>query len=141
MRPSIGFVVAGLMLAGCASFDPQSDVHKADWEAMNIYPQNYRGEIVAYLRTYLNDPTGVREAMVSEPVLRSKGPGNRYQSCVRYTPQKEAGSNVPSREHAGPQRDHLVTFVDGKLDSFQDAKEQCANAAYAPFPELEKLTR
>jgi hypothetical protein len=136
----MSFVLAGLLVGGCASNDPQSDVHKADWEAMNAYPPNYRAEIVAYLRTYLNDPTGIREAMVSEPVLRPKGLGHRYQACVRYTPRKEAGSNMPVRDHA-PTRDHLVTFVDGKLDSLQDAKEQCANAAYAPFPELEKLTR
>jgi hypothetical protein len=136
----MSFVVAGLLLGACASYDAASDVHKADWEAANVYPQNYRAEIVAYLRTYLNDPTGLREAMVSEPVLRAKGLGHRYQSCLRYVPRKDAGSTVPVRDHP-PSRDHLVTFVNGKFDSLQDAKEQCADAAYAPFPELEKITR
>lgn len=134
MRPSMSLVAAGLMLGACASYEVSPEVRKAEWEARNFYPQNYRSEISAYLRTYLNDPTGLHDAMVSEPLLKPRGLGNRYESCVRYSAKKDAGGNTPAR-------DHLVTFVDGKLETFQDAKEQCANAAYAPFPELEKLAR
>jgi hypothetical protein len=34
-----------------------------------------------------------------------------------------------------------VIFVGGKLDAVREAKDQCAAAAYAAFPELERLKR
>jgi len=62
------------------------------------------------------------------------GLGQRYVSCVRY--RAKAGSG-----DLGASRDHLVVFVQGKLDAFKEGKEQCAAATYVPFPELETLTR
>ena len=37
----------------------------------NTPPVNYKAEIIAYLRNYLNDPTGVRGAFIAEPELRN----------------------------------------------------------------------
>jgi hypothetical protein len=132
------------MLSACAAFrgdGPSPEARVAAWEAGNVYPANYRAELLAYLRTYLNDPSGVREAQVSEPVLRSVGPGNRYVVCVRFNPRKVGGGYAGAREH-------MVVYVGGKLDRFvelrgeQQAKgEQCSGATYAAFPELESLTR
>ena len=135
MRSSTGIVVLSFALGACASnYEVSPEVRKAEWEARNIYPKDYRPEIVAYLRTYLNDPSNVKDAAISEPVLKPMGLGNRYVSCVRYVAKQDSGMYAPSKEH-------LVIFVDGKLDAFQDTKEQCANASYGPFPELEKLKR
>jgi len=33
------------------------------------YPDNYKTELLAFLRSYLNDPTKVRDAAIADPVL------------------------------------------------------------------------
>ena len=39
-------------------------------------------------------------------------------------------------------RERAILFVDARLDRIvEDASEPCAGAAYAPFPELEKMAR
>jgi hypothetical protein len=135
LRAQAGILALGFMLGACSTgYEVSPEVRRAEWEASNVYPRNYRAEILAYLRTYLNDPSDVHGAMASQPVLKPRGLGNRYQSCVRYGSAKDVRAGAPAR-------DHLVIFADGKLESFLDAKEECAKAAYEPFPELEKLTR
>lgn len=146
MRTRTGLLlVAGLaaaMLAGCATTEvgPTASELKARWEAENIYPQNYRKDLLAFLRTYLNDPTHVRDAAVSQPQLKYIGPGDRYVSCVRFNARNTDGRYQGSKEGA-------ATFVSGKLERFFDtprelrARELCKDAAFAPFPELERLTR
>jgi len=124
------------MLAGCASdpTEPSPEAQRAAWEAQNVYPQNYKAEILAYMRNYLNDPRNVRDAVVSGPELKPMGLGSRYVSCLRYGLRNAAGAGPPGREH-------IVIFIGGKLDAVRDARDQCAGAAYAPFAELERLTR
>jgi hypothetical protein len=129
-------VLLALALAGCGkTLDELSkEQRKADWAAANVYPADYRGELIAYLRTYLNDPTGIREAAISEPALKPVGPGERYVVCVRFNPKRGGG-------YAGA-KDHLVVYAGGKLDRYVEAVgENCKDAAYAAFPELEQLTR
>jgi hypothetical protein len=132
----LGLLVLGVTMSACASdnYEVSAEVRKAEWEAKNLYPRGYRAEIVAYLRTYLNDPTGLREAAISEPVLKPMGLGQRYVSCLRYRAKAASGD-------LGASRDHLVVFVQGKLDAFKEGKDQCSAATYVPFPELETLTR
>jgi hypothetical protein len=133
--PWVAIVLAGAISA-CASYsdEPTPEAQRADWEARNAYPQNYKSEVVSYMRIYLNDPGSIRDAFISPPELKPMGLGNRFMSCLRF------GSMNPSAG-AGNGTDHVVVFVGGKLDSFREAKGQCANAAYAPFPELEHMTR
>jgi hypothetical protein len=123
-------------LGACASYstEPSPEAQRAAWEAQNVYPQNYRSEILAYMRNYFNDPRNVRDAAVSDPELKPMGLGNRYTSCLRYGLRNAGGANPPGREH-------VVIFVGGKLDAVREARDQCAGAAYTPFPELERLTR
>jgi hypothetical protein len=129
-------VAIALALGACANgLERSTEERKADWNAANVYPANYRAELIAHLRTYLNDPTGVREAVVSEPVLKPAGFGERYVVCVRFNPKRAGGG------YAGA-KDHLVIYVGGKLDRYVEAAgENCKDAAYAAFPELERLTR
>jgi len=132
-------LVLGCALAGCATYSVERtpEERKAAWDAGNVFPAYYRPELIAYLRTYLNDPTGVREAAISEPALKSVGPGERYVACVRFNPKRSGGG------YAGA-KDHLVIYVGGKLDRYVEsgpAIEMCRGAAYAAFPELERLTR
>jgi hypothetical protein len=129
-------VLLALALAACGkTLDELSkDQRKADWAVANVYPGDYRGELIAYLRTYLNDPTGIREAAISEPALKPVGPGDRYVVCVRFNPKGGGG-------YAGV-KDHLVIYAGGKLDRYLEAAgENCKGAAYAAFPELERITR
>jgi hypothetical protein len=96
---------------------------------------SYKADIVAFMRTYLNDPTGVRDAFVSEPTLRTLENVDRYTVCLRYTARKGGGQYAASK-------DSLVLFRDGRLDRIIDnAREACKDAAYRPFPELERLSR
>jgi hypothetical protein len=97
---------------------------------------NYKAEVVAFMRTYLNDPTGVKDAFISEPALRTLENIDRYSLCLRYTAHKGPGQPY------APSKDSLVLFREGRLDRIIDtAKEACKDAAYQPFRELEQLKR
>src|SRR5512141_2663709 len=93
--------VAALALAGCASeIGPSKSELKARWDAENVYPQGYRQDLLAFLRTYLNDPSHVRSASVSQPQLKYIGPGDRYVACVRYNARNSDGKYVGSKDGA-----------------------------------------
>jgi hypothetical protein len=124
-------------LAACASSDEgRGESYSSDrGGAEQPYPNNYRPELLAFMKTYLNNPVGVRDAVVAEPVQRTVGGRQRYVSCLRYSARDSDGNYGGVRERA-------VVYVDGRLDHVvEKAAETCAGAAYAPFPELEKLTR
>jgi hypothetical protein len=87
------------------------------------------------MKTYLNNPVGVHDAAMAEPMQRTVGGRLRYVSCLRFTPRESDGSYHDARERA-------VLYVDGRLERVvENASETCAGAVYAPFPELEKMTR
>ena len=124
-------------LAACAGSDEGRGISYTDDRgvANQPFPTNYRSEIVPFMRTYLNDPVGVRDAAVAEPVQRVVGGRQRYVACLRFTARDSAGSYREPRERA-------IAFVDGRLDRIvENASEPCAGAVYGPFPELEKMTR
>jgi hypothetical protein len=124
-------LVAGL--AGCSSDWTRS--YERTTAAATTPPVNYRADITAFMRTYLNDPSRIRDAAVSEPELKTFDGVNRYLVCVRYNARRSGG------QYAGV-KDSLVLFLDGRLDRIVDnARETCKGAAYQPFPELERLTR
>ncbi|MSO66579.1 MAG: hypothetical protein EXR03_07080 [Pseudolabrys sp.] len=131
--------LAALAVGGCATeVGPSQAELKATWEAQNVFPQGYKNDLLAYMRTYLNDPAQIRDAAISQPQRKDIGPGERYVACVRYNARKTDG------KYAGT-KDGLAVFVSGKLDRFfdtpRDVREFCKDAAFAPFPELERLTR
>jgi hypothetical protein len=91
--------------------------------------------VVSFLHTYLNNPVGVHDASVAEPVQRTVGGRPRYVACVRFAERQSDGSYREPRERA-------VIFVGGRLDRIApNAGEVCAGAVYAAFPELEKMAR
>ncbi len=130
-------VLLPIGLVACASSDEgRNESYISDrGGADQPYPNNYRPELLAFMRTYLNNPVGVRDAVVAEPVQRTFGGRSRYVSCLRFSSRDSDGNYGGVRERA-------VVFVDGRLDHVAEkAGEICAGAAYAPFPELEKLAR
>ena len=50
-------VVGAVVLGGCTTeVGPSTAELKARWDAENVFPQDYRQDLLAFLRTYLNDP-------------------------------------------------------------------------------------
>jgi len=113
-------------------------------------PRNYRSDILAFLRTYLNDPTNVREAAVAEPSLQTVEGDQRYIACVRFNARRLDG------RYAGLLTTAAIFDNSGKLTRFIDLTpdpaapdaavrtrlgDVCRTAPYQPFPELERLTR
>jgi hypothetical protein len=113
-----------LALGGCGHNAPDSDI--------NVYPANYKSDILAAMHAYLNDPTGIRDASIAEPALKSSL--SRYVVCLRFTAKKNA------KEYAAP-KEIAAVFLAGRFDRFIDTpKDECAGVAYTAFPELQKLS-
>ena len=131
-------LLALLAVGGCSTDTGPSQAElRAQWEAQNVFPQTYKQDLLAFLRTYLNDPSHIRAASVSQPQRKTVGAGDRYVACVRYNARNSDGKYAGSKDGA-------AVYVAGKLDRFLDGKQAqpyCKDAAYAPFPELEHLTR
>ena len=124
-------------LAACAGSDDGKSITFTDDRGVSDqpYPKNYRTEVVAFMHTYLNNPVGVHDAALAEPVQRTIGGRLRYITCLRFTPRESDGSYRRGRERA-------IVYVDGRLDRIvENASEPCAGAIYVAFPELEKMTR
>jgi len=139
--PSLISASSLLLLAACGTnIEPTQSQLRDAWESTNVAPVNYKADIMAYMRTYLNDPTHVRDAAVSPPVRKTipGDPGERIVSCLRYNAKNN------SRVYGGP-KTGIVIYGSGKLDRFIEAPKVvavvCDGAAFAPFPELERLTR
>lgn len=99
------------------------------------FPANYRSELLAFMRTYLNNPVGVRNAMLADPVQRTVGGRVRYVTCLSYSEQQPDGSYQDPREHA-------VVFINGRLDHMlQKTDDLCTGVNYAPFLELQQMSR
>ena len=118
-------VLATAFAACTPAKDPEADP--------NTVPANYKQEILTTLTSALEDPTNIREAYISDPVLTKVGAGQHYTACVRFNARDQNRNYIGSRER-------IAYFYAGHLNQLVEAtKEQCGNAAYKPFPELEKL--
>jgi hypothetical protein len=118
----------GSALAACASDDNKEP-------DPNILPTNYKQDVLDTMTRLLADPTNVRDAYISEPALTPGSQDKRYAICVRYNARNE------NRQYVGS-KDRIGYFYAGRLNQLIEAdKDQCARAAYKPFPELENLCR
>ena len=154
---SVALLPMAVALAACTTeLGPTQSELRANWDAQNVFPQNYKTDLLAFLRTYLNNPVGIRSASVSAPVLKKAGPGERYVVCITYDARDTFG------KYTGP-KEAMAVFVSGKLDRFAELgrersqtgeaegeasaerqrapREMCKDATFAPFPELEALRR
>lgn len=134
-RGAIVAALCAVVLAACAfKTDDSISYSSGRSDGPQSFPSDYRTELLAFLRSYLNDPSGIRQASIAEPVQRTVGGRLRYVTCLRYS-AREMGGYSPPKERA-------VIYIDGRLDRLmEDGAEICAGSAYGPFPELEKLTR
>jgi hypothetical protein len=135
-------LVLALVLGGCAHGSGFGDTTPANDPDINVLPANYKPEIVAAMHAYLSDPTGIRDAGIAEPALKTVGGNLRYVVCLRFNAKKRG------TEYAGT-KELSAVFVAGRFDRFAeipkgehaDERDRCAGVAYAPFPELERLSR
>lgn len=112
--------VLALALAGCSSFGGSAEV-KVD---PNLFPANYKAEILTYLRQYPHDYQNTRETYLSAPVLKPVGSESRYVACLRLV-------------GADWRKEKMLIYFGGEMNQFIDARpEMCNGADYQPYPEL-----
>ena len=101
----------------------------------NVPPIHYKDEIIETLRKIFdqNETASVSNAMISDPALRPVGGEQHYTVCIRYTAHGTIYNLTADAER-------IAYFYGGHLNQLIEAtKEQCGNAAYKPFPELDKV--
>ena len=95
----------------------------------NLYPTNYKTDVIEYLKRDQSQMEGIRDAYISEPALNQIGGSqSRYSVCLRFV------------DGQGSRREKLVLFFSGQINQYVDAtSQQCGTAAYQPFAELVAL--
>jgi len=133
--PQCLLLASAIMVTACTvGHLAGEDGNRAD-DPRNPRPASYKSDITAMLRVYLNDPTQIRDAGVSQPMLQPIGSRDRYVVCLRINAKKSSG------EYSGA-KEYVAIFAAGRLDQLIEAKqEQCGAAEYQPFPEAQTLTR
>ena len=122
-------VVLALALAGCSMFGSKEPPAVDP----NVFPSRYKADVAGFLRTYLNNPRGVRDAYISEPALKQISGTTRYISCVRYNARDVRNQYQGNEEK-------MALFWAGGLNQFLPSQpDLCAGAAYQRFPEAEVL--
>jgi hypothetical protein len=143
----LGTALTAVTLAGCGS-ERMSQERLEREESLNVYPGNYRADLVAALHAYLSNPANIRDAWVAEPAITPIGPRKRYAACVRFNARDSDGRYAGSK-------DVLAVFASGRFDQFIEppvdpasqgnatsfVKELCDKAEYKRFPELEAMKR
>jgi hypothetical protein len=119
-----------LALGGCAGIGGSAAPPPTD---PNVLPKDYRQQVAAFMRVFLDDPVKIRDAHISEPVLRPVGGATHYVSCVRYNPRSSQGQYEGNTER-------VALFLGGRLNQFLPASpELCRGVVYQRFPEAEVL--
>src|SRR5437764_13900140 len=83
-----------------------SSSKKEPEENPNILPANYKDEILATMANSLDDPTNIRAAYISDPVIRPAGKEERYVVCVR------SDSRNLNKQYTGT-KDRIAFFYAG----------------------------
>jgi hypothetical protein len=118
-------MLAAGALAGCSGVSKNQQAATPD---PNVLPANYRSTLVAFLRQSLTNRNDFRGVRISEPALKPVGPSQRYVVCVQFNPQ----STIKTK---------AAVYLSGQMTQFVDAApEQCADAVYQPFKELDGAT-
>jgi hypothetical protein len=116
-----------LALGGC--------LYKETKPQENLVPADYKPAILEMVHGSLEDPTNIRDASLSEPVLKPVAGTMRYVVCFRYNPRDGGGQYMGVKNLA-------AVFYSGRITQFINATaEQCGGVVYQPFPELQKLCR
>jgi hypothetical protein len=127
-------LLTAVALCGCGGFGFNKPANDPTAEP-NIFPANYKTDMLSFLQTYLIDPTGIRDAALAPPVLKPFGTQSRYVVCVRYNARDGDKKYLGGTEK-------VAIYFGGKFNQFVDATpELCGGAPYQAFPELLALKR
>jgi hypothetical protein len=122
--------VLAISLGGCAGTVGSAKPPPVD---PNAPPNNHKEQVAGFMRVHLNDPVKIRDAYISEPMLKPIGGSMHYVSCVRYNPRDSSGQYEGNTER-------VALFLGGRLNQFLPATpELCRGAVYQRFPEAEVL--
>ncbi len=114
-------MVAGA-LAGCSKNQQTATIDP------NALPANYRTTLVAFLRQSLTNRADFHGVMISEPALKPVEGSQHYVVCVQFNPRSAIKTKA-------------AVYLAGQMTQFIDATpEQCADASYQPFKELDAAT-
>jgi hypothetical protein len=128
-RLTLGALAIGAMALGACS----SSSTPAPEANPNVFPTHYQDEIITTLVSTLDDPTRIRQAVITEPTLRQAGQEQRYAVCMRFD------SRDQQRRYTGL-TERIAYFYAGHLNQLikTTSPDQCAGAVYKPWPEVEK---
>src|SRR6185437_12139920 len=102
------YVAASMFLvAACSSTKPPE-------EDPNAFPADYKNEILLTMTNMLVDPTNIRDAFITDPILRQVGTQQRYIACVR------SDARNASKHYEGS-KDRIAYFYGGHLNQLVDA--------------------
>ena len=133
--PLLGVLIGLMSVLGACGHQGLFGSSTDEDPGINAYPTNYKTDILGGMRAYLNDPTGIRAAGISEPMLKSVANSTRYVVCVQFNGKLPGNNSASDRQLA-------AVFLAGHFDRFvEKAQEPCAGVTYTPFPELEKMPR
>jgi hypothetical protein len=125
-RTVMFLVIAAGALAACSGFGRNQQTAAPD---PNVSPTNYRGTLVTFLRQSLTDRSDFHGVTIAEPALKPVGPSQHYVVCVQFNPRGQIKTTK------------AAVYLSGQMTQFIDATpEQCADAVYQPFKELEAAT-
>ena len=130
-----GRAAALALLLGAAAALPGCSNDKLGKAESNVIPASYRKEIADTLRLLFdkNETVSVSNAVISEPTLQQVGSDQHYVVCVRYTAHGASYNLTGNAERIG-------YFFGGHLNQLVETTgEQCRNAAYKPFQELNEV--
>src|SRR5262249_50855479 len=97
-------ILATLWIVGCTS-DPAKVED-------NPFPTDYKKMVLTIVMNNQSpDPTNIRDAAISEPVVRPVENVTRYVACVRYNPRNE------KREYSGI-TERIIYFYQGHITQF-----------------------
>jgi hypothetical protein len=120
---NFGLAACALALAGCSGLDKLTG--EPPPKDPNTVPVKYEQDVATFLLTNLTDKADYRGALIAPPALRPVGGSQRYVVCVVLN-----GSNR--------RKDKAAIYLGGVLTQFIDATpQQCADAQYHPFRELD----
>ncbi len=121
-----GFAVAAVVAIAVAGCSFNTKVPEAPAVDPKLYPQNYRKQVAIFLSQQLLDRADFRGARISPPVLTQVGDSPHYIVCLQFNGHSEIKNKV-------------AIYLSGDITQFVDSTaEQCGNAAYTPFTELEQ---
>ena len=129
-------VLLVVALAGCTAASLSNLVSgKAPEPPLNPteFPAKYRSDIAEFMRTWLINPTKVKDALIGEPALKPVAGQPHYVTCVRYNPRD-------GNDRYEGNQSNLVIFLGGKLNQFLPSDPaMCSGLNYQRYPEIESM--